>query len=85
MRGLTASLDYCNLSFKLICSEHLQLSLTYCLLIVQDLLELMRAILGVRLSQLTLVRGDSVRHKQLLVTDATPERCFDRLRAALVG
>lgn len=48
------------------------------------LLELMRSVLGVRLAQLTLVRGESTRHKLLLVQNMTPEQAFDKLQQALM-
>ena len=50
---------------------------------LQDLLELMRTILACRLGQLSLVRGNSTRHKKLLVSNMTPEQVFDKLRATL--
>lgn len=43
----------------------------------------MRAILACRLGQLSLVRGESTRHKKLLVSDTSPEQVFDKLRATL--
>lgn len=48
-------------------------------------LELMRQVLGMRLSQLTLVRGDSTRHKVLIVEGSNPHKIFERLQAVLAG
>jgi hypothetical protein len=58
-------------------------ALLRCSVHLQDLLELMRTILACRLGQLSLVRGDSTRHKKLLVSNMTPEQVFDKLRATL--
>jgi uncharacterized protein YggU (UPF0235/DUF167 family) len=60
-----------------------QIVAPYMLAELQDLLELMRTILACRLGQLSLVRGDSTRHKKLLVSNMTPEQVFDKLRATL--
>jgi uncharacterized protein YggU (UPF0235/DUF167 family) len=43
--------------------------------------EFARAVLGVRLSQLSLLRGESTRHKLLLVQGVPPARLFDQLQA----
>ena len=37
--------------------------------------------LGVRLSQLSLLRGESTRHKLLLVKGVPPAKLFDQLQA----
>lgn len=44
------------------------------------LLELCRRLLNCRLSQLTLVRGESTRHKVLQVLGTTPDAIFNRLQ-----
>mmetsp|Transcript_5159 Transcript_5159/g.14829 ORF Transcript_5159/g.14829 Transcript_5159/m.14829 type:complete len:235 (-) Transcript_5159:303-1007(-) len=49
------------------------------------LLELCRRLLNCRLSQLTLVRGESTRHKVLQVLGTTPDAIFNRLQAVLAG
>jgi uncharacterized protein YggU (UPF0235/DUF167 family) len=48
-----------------------------------ELLEFMRALLGVRLSQLSVLRGESTRHKLVLVKDLAPAAVFDKLQAQL--
>ena len=48
----------------------------------EELLEFMRAILSVRLSQLSVLRGESTRHKLLLVQNTTPAQIFEKLQAA---
>ena len=42
-------------------------------------------VLGVRLAQLTLVRGESTRHKVLQVSSTSPHAIFDRLQRVLGG
>lgn len=49
----------------------------------EELLEFMRAVLGVRLSQLSVMRGESTRHKLLLVKDIAPATVFDKLQAQM--
>lgn len=49
----------------------------------EELLEYMRAALGVRLADLSLKRGESARHKLLLVQSLTPAAVFEKLQAAL--
>ncbi len=49
----------------------------------EELLELMRAVLGVRLSQLSIMRGESTRHKLVLVKDVAPAIVFDKLQAQM--
>ena len=43
--------------------------------------EFVRAVLGVRLSQLSLLRGESTRHKLLLVKGLPPAKIFDLMQA----
>lgn len=40
---------------------------------------------GVRLSQLSLSRGESARHKVLRVSDLSPDEVFEKIKAALGG
>ena len=47
----------------------------------EELLEFVRGILGVRLSQLSVMRGESTRHKLVLVKDMVPATAFDKLQA----
>ena len=47
----------------------------------EELLEFVRGILGVRLSQLSVMRGESTRHKLVLVKDVPPATVFDKLQA----
>ncbi|KAK9825691.1 hypothetical protein WJX81_004753 [Elliptochloris bilobata] len=47
----------------------------------EEILEFVRAVLGVRLSQLSLLRGESTRHKLLLVKGVLPAKLFDQLQA----
>jgi uncharacterized protein YggU (UPF0235/DUF167 family) len=49
----------------------------------EELLEAMRAVLGVRLSQMSLVRGPSTRHKLLLVEGLQPDVAYERLQRAV--
>lgn len=51
----------------------------------EEILEFMRAMLGVRLGQLTLVRGESTRHKLLMVTGTSPAEVFQKLEASQAG
>lgn len=51
----------------------------------EELLEFMREILGVRLGQLSLGRGESTRHKLLIVKDMTPIFVFAKLQEAMSG
>ena len=47
------------------------------------ILEFMRSLLTVRLSQLSIIRGESTRHKLLMVTKLKPEEAYQKLQAAL--
>ena len=47
----------------------------------EELLEFVRGILGVRLSQLSVMRGESTRHKLVLVKAVAPATVFDKLQA----
>ena len=47
------------------------------------ILEFMRSLLAVRLSQLSIIRGESTRHKLLMVTKLKPEEVYQKLQAAL--
>ena len=47
------------------------------------ILEFMRSLLTVRLSQLSIIRGESTRHKLLMVTKLKPEEVYQKLQAAL--
>ena len=47
----------------------------------EELLEFVRGILGSRLSQLSVMRGESTRHKLVLVKDVAPATVFDKLQA----
>ena len=49
----------------------------------QQLLEYMRNCIGVRFSDVTLLRGSSARQKRLLVSGLTPLAVYQRLQAAL--
>lgn len=49
----------------------------------EELLEYMRAVLGVRLGQLSLVRGASTRHKLLVVQGLPPSTVFHKVRASM--
>ena len=49
----------------------------------EELLEFMRATLGVRMSDLSLKRGESARHRLLLVQSLMPQAVFEKLQAAL--
>lgn len=51
----------------------------------EEILEFVRAVLGVRLGQLTLVRGESTRHKLLMVTGTSPAEVFQKLEASQAG
>ncbi len=51
----------------------------------EEILEFLRSMLAVRLGQLTLVRGESTRHKLLMVTGTTPQEVFKMLEAAQAG
>ncbi|GAB4818378.1 hypothetical protein N2152v2_005424 [Parachlorella kessleri] len=51
----------------------------------EELLEYMRTVLGVRLSQLSLTRGESTRHKLLRVDELTPDQLFEKVQLALQG
>ena len=42
-----------------------------------------RTLLGARLSQLSVMRGESTRHKLLLVKDVSPAAVFDKLQSQL--
>ena len=42
-----------------------------------------RTLLGARLSQLSVMRGESTRHKLLLVKDISPAAVFDKLQSQL--
>eukprot|EP00891_Asterochloris_glomerata_P007027 jgi/Astpho2/7027/fgenesh1_pg.00107_%23_70_t len=47
------------------------------------ILEFMRSLLAVRLSQLSIIRGESTRHKLLMVTKLKPDEVYQKLQAAL--
>ncbi|KAL4419432.1 hypothetical protein ABPG77_006359 [Micractinium sp. CCAP 211/92] len=49
----------------------------------EELLELLRGVLGVRLGQLSLQRGESVRHKMLIVDGLGPDTVFGRLQKSV--
>ncbi len=49
----------------------------------EEALDFMRSVLGVRLGQLSLMRGESTRHKLVLVKDLAPAVAFDKLQAQL--
>lgn len=49
----------------------------------EELLELLRGVLGVRLGQLSLQRGESSRHKILVVDGLGPETVFSKLNASV--
>lgn len=49
----------------------------------QEILELLRTLLAVRLGQLSLARGQSTRHKLVLVEGMSPETAFEKLQKAL--
>lgn len=49
----------------------------------EEILEVMRAILAVRLSQMSLIRGESTRHKLLMVQKVKPADIYQRLQKAL--
>lgn len=49
----------------------------------QEILELLRTLLAVRLGQLSLARGQSTRHKLVLVEGLSPEMAFEKLQKAL--
>jgi hypothetical protein len=62
----------------------LDISAALPLLLSSDIVALLQ-VLGMRLSQLTLVRGDSTRHKVLIVEGSNPHKIFERLQAVLAG
>ncbi len=49
----------------------------------EEILALMRSMLGVRLGQLSLERGHSTRHKTVLLEGMTPRQAFDKLQKAI--
>jgi hypothetical protein len=49
----------------------------------EELLEMLRGVLGVRLGQLSLKRGEDTRHKVLLVEGMSPEAVYTRLQTAV--
>eukprot|EP00884_Botryococcus_braunii_P012205 jgi/Botrbrau1/20986/Bobra.0144s0005.1 len=49
----------------------------------EELLEYMRAVLGVRLGQLSLLRGASTRHKLLVVEGHSPATVFHKVQATM--
>ena len=49
----------------------------------EEALDFLRSVLGVRLGQLTLMRGESTRHKLVLVKDLAPAAAFDKLQTQL--
>ncbi|KAK9808911.1 hypothetical protein WJX72_006244 [[Myrmecia] bisecta] len=51
----------------------------------EEILEFMRSMLSVRLGQLSLLRGESTRHKLLMVEGMTPSAAFEKLQAQLTG
>jgi uncharacterized protein YggU (UPF0235/DUF167 family) len=50
---------------------------------IEELLDYMRTILGVRLSQLTIEKGASPRHKHLIIYGMLPESVFEKFNQAL--
>lgn len=50
---------------------------------IEELLDFVRNILGVRLSQLTLEKGASPRHKHLIIYGLLPESVFEKFNEAL--
>lgn len=50
---------------------------------VEELLDFMRGLLGVRLAQMQLERGETPRHKTLIIDGVTPETAFDKFQAAV--
>ncbi|PSC75777.1 hypothetical protein C2E20_1315 isoform X1 [Micractinium conductrix] len=49
----------------------------------EELLELLRGVLGVRLGQMSLQRGESARHKILLIEGLAPDVVFNKLQASV--
>ena len=49
----------------------------------EEILALIRSMLGVRLGQLSLERGHSTRHKTVLLEGMTPRQAFDKLQKAI--
>ena len=49
----------------------------------EELLGFMRGLLGVRLGQLSIVRGESTRQKLLLVQGLSPDAVFEKLESSL--
>lgn len=50
---------------------------------MEEVLDYFRSILGVRLAQMTVERGDTPRHKQLIIDGMAPDLVFDGLQAVL--
>lgn len=49
----------------------------------EEILEFMRALLAVRLSQMSLIRGESTRHKLLMIQKVKPSDVYAKLQKAL--
>jgi len=49
----------------------------------EEILEFMRALLAVRLSQMSLIRGESTRHKLLMIQKVKPTDVYQKLQKAL--
>lgn len=49
----------------------------------EEVLEFLRSVLGVRLGQLSLLRGESTRHRLALVKELPPATAFDKLQAQI--
>jgi uncharacterized protein YggU (UPF0235/DUF167 family) len=50
---------------------------------MEEVLDYFRSILGIRLLQMALERGDTPRHKQLIIDGLSPDLVFDKLQAVL--
>jgi hypothetical protein len=51
--------------------------------LVEELLDFMRGLLGVRLAQMQLERGDTPRHKFLVIDNLAPDVVFEKLAGAV--
>ena len=49
----------------------------------EEALNFLRGVLGVRLGQLSLMRGESTRHKLVTVKELAPAAVFEKLQAQL--
>lgn len=49
----------------------------------EELLEFARGILGTNLSDVTMMRGSSARHRRLLVSGLSPLQVYQKLQGAL--